>query len=573
MAVITGDEFNNLINGTGGDDTLLGLGGDDVLFASRGDDLLDGGVGFDTANYGNFNRKIALKGSGVIDKGSSTDQILNVESIVGSENQRNLIDGVIPGGGPANFVVDLSINDLTVAGIPGLGAAAFKVFNFVDVNGTVNDDTIVGDDADNIFGGSEGDDLLDGKGGDDTVDYGDLNGAITLERAGTINKGAAGSDQILGIETIVGDRGFDNAIDGGTGISGTTSFDLNLANESLTVNGIPGLGSQSFTLENFVNATGTSNDDSLVGDRKNNVFPGSLGNDFIDGGRGRDTADYSALSEAITLQRLGVVEKGSLGTDTIEGIETIIGAVGLENRIDGNDPGASGVTSFNVNLAANKLTVKNIPGLGNARFKVENFVDAIGTVNNDVLLGDDGDNTLSGFFGRDRISGRGGDDTILGGSGIDKIFGDDGDDRLRGGGSNDTVNGGSGDDFLIGVNTTVNRPGFGERDRLIGGSGADIFAIGDSENVFYGEGGNSDFATIADLESGVDTILLSGTLSSYVFDSANKRVFWNGDNGLDLIVKSTRTFDVNTDFAFTESSLKLASAVFEPLAPELEVLA
>ena len=572
MAVIIGDEFNNLINGTGKDDTLLGLGGDDVLFASRGDDLLDGGAGFDTANYSNFNRKITLKSQGAINKGSSTDQIADIESIVGAVGQRNLIDGTVPGGGPARFVIDLSTNDLTVAGIPGLGAVPFKVFNFVDVNGTVNNDTIVGDVIDNVFGGSQGNDLLDGEGGNDTVDYSNLGAAITLERAGTVNKGSAGTDQILGIETIVGARGFDNAIDGGTGISGTTSFDLDLEAESLTVNGIPGLGSQSFTVENFVNATGTSQSDRLVGDRKANVFTGSLGDDFIDGNRGRDTADYSALGEAITLRRVGVVDKGTSGTDTLEDIETIIGAVGQSNTIDGNDPGASGVTSFNVNLAAKKLTVKNIPGLGNARFKVENFTDVIGTVNNDALVGDDNDNRLVGFFGRDRISGKGGDDTILGGSGIDRLFGNDGDDRLRGGGSNDIVNGGDGDDFLIGVNTTVNRPGFGERDRLIGGSGIDIFALGDKDNVFYSEGGNSDFATIADLESGLDKILLSGSLSSYVFDNARKQIFLNGDNGLDLIAKSQRAFNVNTDFAFTDSSPALTSQVFQPLPTELQAL-
>ncbi|MEM9945030.1 MAG: calcium-binding protein [Cyanobacteria bacterium P01_D01_bin.36] len=573
MAIITGDEFNNLINGTGNDDTLLGLGGDDVLFGSSGDDLLNGGEGTDTANYGNFNRAITLKSQGAIEKGSSTDEILDIESIVGAVGKRNLIDGTVPGGGPARFDIDLSTNDLAVLGIPGLGAASFKVFNFADINGTANNDRLLGDNKDNVFGGSAGDDLIDGQGGKDTVDYTALNAAVTLERAGTINKGKAGTDQLLGIETIVGANGFDNAIDGGTGVSGTTSFDLDLSSESLSVKGIPGLGAQSFTIKNFVNATGTSNDDKLVGDRKNNVFTGSLGDDLLDGKNGKDTADYTGLGEAITLRRVGVVDKGDAGGDTIVGIETIIGDAGLDNRIDGNDPGNSGVTSFTVNLAANKLTVKNVPGIGSAKFKVENFVDVVGTVNNDSLTGDKNDNILIGFFGRDRIFGNDGDDRILGGAGADKLFGGAGDDRFRGGLGNDLIKAGDGDDFLIGVNATAKQPGLGERDRLVGGSGADIFAIGDSDGVFYGEGKNSDFATIADLESGIDKILLSGTLSSYVFDEAKKRIFWNGDDGLDLLVKSQRSFNVKTDFAFTASSPTLTKTVFAPAPIEFEPLA
>lgn len=54
----------------------------------------------------------------------------------------------------------------------------------------------------------------------------------------------AGTDQILNIETIVGAVGFDNAIDGSTGISGVTFFDIDLSAKRLTVRDIPGLGNQ-----------------------------------------------------------------------------------------------------------------------------------------------------------------------------------------------------------------------------------------------------------------------------------------------------------------------------------------
>ncbi|MEO1134971.1 MAG: calcium-binding protein, partial [Cyanobacteria bacterium J06639_1] len=168
-------------------------------------------------------------------------------------------------------------------------------------------------------------DTLDGGAGYDTADYSGLGEAITLERAGAINKGSSGTDQIANIETIVGATGLANAIDGSTGTSGVTSFTVDLSTESLTVNNIPVIGSQSFTVQNFVNVTGTSNTDTLTGDANDNTFGGSAGNDTLDGGAGNDTADYSGLGEAITLERAGAINKGSSGTDQIANIETIIG--------------------------------------------------------------------------------------------------------------------------------------------------------------------------------------------------------------------------------------------------------
>jgi len=553
MAVILGNNLNNLLSGTNANDTLSGFGGDDSLFGSRGNDLLDGGTGDDTANYGSFNRAITLKAQGAIDKGLfGTDQIASIENIVGAVGKRNAIDGFVPGGGgPASFVIDLSSNDLAVFGIPGLGGPArFDVFNFVDVRGTSRRDRIDGNSADSIFRGSFGNDTYNGKGGFDTIDYTGLGQAVTLERAGTINKGSAGVDTIENVQAIIGDKNRANAIDGGTGISGTTAFVLDLDAENLLVTGIPGLGARNFRVENFVNATGTSRSDRLTGDRKNNVFGGSLGNDIIKGGRGKDTVDYSNLGQAVQLERAGQINKGSAGTDQITGVETIIGAAGFNNTIDGL-VGASGAVSFNVDLSKQKLLVKGVPGLGNLKFRIENFVDVTATVRNDNLVGDDGDNRLDGFAGNDKLQGKGGDDSLLAGGGRDKVFGDSGNDRLRGGLGNDILNGGSGNDLLIGVGSFGPTPGAGEVDKLTGGSGSDRFVLGDDDNIFYRDGGNSDFANILDFESGVDKIVLS-SLGSYSFDAANKQIFLNeGGGGLELIAKSRNAFNVNTDFTFT----------------------
>jgi Ca2+-binding RTX toxin-like protein len=78
--------------------------------------------------------------------------------------QRNVIDGTTENAGPqpTKFVVDLGAGQLTVNGIPGLGAQSFQIANFTNVLGTANRDNLVG---------SAGNDLLDGRGGDDATSW------------------------------------------------------------------------------------------------------------------------------------------------------------------------------------------------------------------------------------------------------------------------------------------------------------------------------------------------------------------------------------------------------------------
>ncbi len=519
---LRGGNGNDQLDGGGGQDLLRGGNGNDDLIGSRGNDTVNGGDGIDTANYADLGEVITLQAVGVVDKGNAgTDQIENIEVIVGATGEDNVIDGTVSGGATSAFDIDLSAESLIVTGIPVLGDINFTVENFVNVIGTSNTDTIVGNSSDNLFGGSEGNDTLDGGSGDDTADYSDLGQAITLERAGFINKGSAGTDQILNLETIIGATGEENAIDGSTGTSGVTSFDIDLSQETLTVENIPGLGNQTFEIINFVNATGTSNDDNIVGNDSNNIFGGSQGDDSFDGQGGDDTVDYSDLGQAVTLERGGVINKGSAGTDNILDIETIIGAEGRDNAIDGST-GISAQTSFVANLAGESFTVKNVPGLGDLNFNVVNFVDITGTSQRDDLVGDGQENELRGEDGRDTVVGGAGDDRILGGRGRDR---------------------------LTGVDPNSANPGAGEIDIIDGGRGRDTIVLGDGSNVFYSSDGNSDFADIQEFQTGRDTIELTGSSGDYFFNDDNTAIFLNANN--DLIAEFTNgAFDPTTDLSF-----------------------
>lgn len=169
MAVIFGTNFSESLGGTVVSDRLEGFGGNDVLFASVGNDLMSGGSGIDTANYSFLGRAMSIGPGGTINKGGlGFDRLFGVERIVGSRGFANWIDG-LGGTGRASFNIDLLFNRLTVNGLPGIGSFPFTVFNFFNVRGTNNRDTIAGNNFNNFLNGAGGNDVLIGRGGRDTL--------------------------------------------------------------------------------------------------------------------------------------------------------------------------------------------------------------------------------------------------------------------------------------------------------------------------------------------------------------------------------------------------------------------
>src|SRR4028118_1194777 len=110
------------------------------------------------------------------------------------------------------------------------------------------------------------------------------------------------------------------------------------------------------------------------------------------------------------------------------------------------------------------------------------------------LLGDDANNTASGFAGDDIIIGNRGNDTLTGNKNNDIISGGAGNDQLFGGKGDDNLNGGEGDDTLVGG---------GGADLLISGAGRDVLVLA--------AGAGTD--TLIDFQKGQDLIGLSRGLS------------------------------------------------------------
>ena len=315
----------------------------------------------------------------------------------------------IPSLFEASVISSLAANNFTEADLYS-GANNLAIAygaNIENAVGGAGNDTITGNTLANSLDGGAGNDSMDGGGNNDT-----LNGGLGFDSL----VGGDGNDELRG-----GDQG--DTLVGGLG------------------NDLLGGGKVL---------------DSLDGGDGNDTLIGGLGIDTLIGGNGTDTADYSGAADALTVSLAvltGQLVSASLGTDTLSGIENLLGGLFADNF--SGDAGYNGLT---------------------------------GGGGNDTLVGNDGFDTLDGGDGDDSLSGMNQGDVINGGAGNDFLGGGKGLDVLDGGAGNDTLQGGLGTDILT------------------GGSGADAFIFSTALD------GVVNIDTITDFASGVDVIQLSNAI-------------------------------------------------------------
>ncbi len=378
--------------------------------------------------------------------------------------------------------------------------------------GTSGDDELLGLGGNDRLVASGGNDILNGGDGTDIADYRNLDENITLTPRGFLNKSGGGQDKLVEIETIWGNTNRVNTIDASSANGSGSGIDVDLSTNMLKVY-IPSLGFRDFTIKNFSDIVGTDRGSRFVGNYRDNritggsgddYMVGSRGNDTLNGGGGLNTLDYSNLGRAVKILPRGKIEKSGFGTDNTNNFSKIIGATNQTNTIDASSDTASSA-SLNVNLANNSLGINNIPfgdTVVSQQFEVVNFVNVVGSKNNDTIVGA---NVAS---------------------------------KLVGGGGSDTVNGGNQNDSITGTNRTAR--GVGEVDNLSGGGGSNKFILGDSRGAYYLGNGANDFAMINDFNLFTDSLDL-GRLRDYSFnieDSGIIDLFSGSDvNTRDLIAK------------------------------------
>ena len=241
--------------------------------------------------------------------------------------------------------------------------------------------------------------------------------------------------------------------------------------------------------------------DFLFDDKR--IYYGSVGDDTLIGNSlvtaETNTADFTLLDVNFSN---GIVLLGGRGDDVLEGDAFLLsGLIGGTNDIlvghEGNDTLSGG---------GGDDTLKGNDG--NDRLFGQSSDDLLqGSIGSDILEGGAGNDTLYGNEGSDLFRGGGGNDTLSGGAGFgqDKLKGEDGDDSLAGGGGNDTLQGGDDDDLLFGNGQNDTLYGDDGDDLLNGGSGVDRLQGGRGEDILTGGRGRDNFVFVS-FREGTDTI-------------------------------------------------------------------
>ena len=169
-----------------------------------------------------------------------------------------------------------------------------------------------------------------------------------------------------------------------------------------------------------------------------------------------------------------------------------------------------------------------------------------------LLLGGDGNDTITGGSGGDQLFGEAGNDTIIGSGGNDLLFGGDGNDTLTGGDGDDQMFGEAGDDRMIwnpGDDTDLVEGGDGtDTAEVNGGNGAEVFTLtANGTRVRFDRLTPAPFSLdigtteklVVNMNGGDDSFSATGNLAALIgvtVDGGTGNDSILGGNGADLLI-------------------------------------
>jgi Ca2+-binding RTX toxin-like protein/phage FluMu protein gp41 len=403
-------------------------------------------------------------------------------------------DITIVGGSSSQNIV-LVIGD----GVSGLVLSGEAPINVTDSDG---DDTVSGNNGDNVITVTGGIDVVAGGLGTDrlVVDYSATSAAVT-GTATTIS-----SDQ--GTVNVIGSSIEHYTVSTGSGIDTLTFLDG----------------------DNYIDAGTTGGNTITVGSGDNTIISGSgidgiiagTGNNYIEGGDGANTITVgptgsgnniiysgSGIDAIIVGNGNNFVDAGTGGANTItvgpsgSGNNTIISGTGIDTISVGNgdnyiDAGTGG---------ANTITV-GPTGFGNNTIISGSGIDGIITGNGDNYID-------AGTTGANTITVGSGNNTIISGSGIDGIIAGTGNNYIEGGDGANTI--------------TAGPTGFGNN-IIVSGSGIDTISVGNGDNCIDAGTGGANTITVG---SGNNTIISGSGIDGFTVGNGNNYI--EGGEGANTI--------------------------------------
>ena len=402
--------------------------------------------------------------------------------------------------------------------------SGFSVSTAGDINNDGFDDIIVG--ATRVFsnGDSKGASyIVFGKasGFATNIDLFTLDGTTGFEITGETEYDSSGYS-VSGIGDVNGD-GFDDVVIGSPGadsngdLSGTSYVVFGKASGFAATFSLAGLnGTQGFKIKGETADDGCGTSVSAAGDVNGDGYADLIVGAHRAGANGNESgASYVVFGKAtgfpseVNLSLLdGTAGFKIVGEAAFNFSGGLVSSAGDVNG-DGFDDILVGATGANSAFGATYIIFGRATASLNRTF----------TNASEVIGGGDGDDTLKGEGGNDRMNAGDGDDIVDGGAENDDIDGGAGDDKVNGGSGNDIVGGGSGDDEVSGSSGNDNLNGGSGNDLIMGGSGNDILSGNSGADELRGGSGNDiyyvdTFDTIFEaVESGTDSIRSSTTYS------------------------------------------------------------
>lgn len=376
-----------------------------------------------------------------------------IENAVGGGGNDSLtgndVDNVLRGGMGNDRIYGLSGNDY--------------------LNGDDGNDLLVGGAGQDLLDGGSGDDQMSGNTGDDwyyvnsegdTVTEAFDSGLDTIwfsarnyvlpENVENINLGGD-AFSVVGNSLhnkIIGTV-YENDL---SGEAGSDYIEGNGGNDTLD----GGLGNDLiYGGSGHDSITGGADHDRLYGGDENDNIEGNDGNDYLDGGAGSDILQGGNGSDTLH------AGSAASGQTAVDGIDRVPGD-GLEDLMFGGNGDDTYIVLDELDLVQeNSSTAGGIDTVNSyIDYVLGNFVENLnlqgagnsnGTGNSlrNRLYGNSGNNSLLGLAGNDYIYGRDGNDTIDGGLGSDTMAGGDGDDVFYVDSLGDIVYGDAGIDTVI----------------------------------------------------------------------------------------------------------------------------
>lgn len=455
--LIAGNDADTVF-GDAGDDYLSGAGGNDLLYGGDGSDLfaisddhdgdtIDGGAGgtdfdqiafWDVVATGGVSATFSGTGSGTYNflATGGLGSFVEIEAIYGTQHN-DTINASADAGGVSLW--GMSGNDTITA---GSGADQVYAGDGTDtvvggaggdqIWGEAGNDSLYGGDGGDTLGGGTGADLLEGQNDADQFYIQDGFGSDTIIGGEGVSVGTDHDELYFlplttGITVTYSGTGFGTATASGNtlgfsqieAVTGTSLNDsLDMQGDALGVDVNAGAGNDTIRL-------GTGDDTLVAGDGADRIF-GNDGDDLVDLGAGDDSIDYHWTAT------------GPFGVDTV------LGGDGADTL----DMEALNYIDFDIGLTGT---------ITDAGFTFTNGVDVISGSGIEVFQltygGDtiDASATTTGINLSTRDGSYNGinDDVIIGGSGNDTIYTADGHAVITGGAGNDYMSAINGDRVLV----------------------------------------------------------------------------------------------------------------------------